>query len=121
MNTEDIIQQIDLEISKLQQAKTLLNGASPTPIKRGAGRPKKSAIAARILAVKPTKKTRGPLSAEGKAKIANAQKLRWAKVRRAAKKASHAAAAKPVAKTTKPTPATPAKAATATKTTPVKS
>jgi hypothetical protein len=118
MNTKDIIRQIDLEISKLQQAKTLLSGTSSISIKRGAGRPKKSAIAARILAVKPTTPAKRVMSAEGKAKIANAQKARWAKVRKAAKKASHATAAKPVANTVKPISA---KAVTATKAAPAKS
>jgi hypothetical protein len=114
MNTEDIIEQIDLEISKLQQARALLSGASSVSIKRGAGRPKKSAIAARILAVKPTTPKR-VMSAEGKAKIADAQKARWAKAKEAAKKASQPTAVKPVANTVKPTPTK------ATKATPVKS
>jgi hypothetical protein len=42
MNTEAIIEQIDAEISKLQQAKVLLNGVTSTPTKRAPGRPKSS-------------------------------------------------------------------------------
>jgi hypothetical protein len=81
MNTEEIIKHIDGEISKLQQARVLLLGAD-APMKRSSGRPKKKATVARILAVKPAKRV---MSIEGKAKIAAAQKVRWAKVRRAAK------------------------------------
>jgi hypothetical protein len=38
MNTEDILKQIDAEISKLQQAKGLLLD-SDSPTKKGPGRP----------------------------------------------------------------------------------
>jgi hypothetical protein len=81
LNTEEILAQIDEEISKLQQAKALLLGNAG--VKRSVGRPKKSAIASRILSVQPAK---GVLSAEGKARIAAAQRKRWAKSRKAAVK-----------------------------------
>jgi len=81
MNTEEIIKHIDGEISKLHQARVLLLGAD-APMKRSSGRPKKKATVARILAVKPARRV---MSIEGKAKIAAAQRARWAKVRRAAK------------------------------------
>jgi hypothetical protein len=83
MNTGEIIEQIDVEISKLQQARVLLLGTD-SPIKRGAGLPKKEATVSRIIAVKPTK--RG-LSPEGRARIAAAAKARWAKARKAKKSA----------------------------------
>lgn len=78
MNTENIISQIDAEISRLQQAKTILAGISTSKL---VGRSSGSNI--KTITAKPDK--RG-MSAEGKAKIAKAQKARWAKVRKAAKK-----------------------------------
>ena len=83
MNTEEIIEQIDAEIAKLQQAKGLLLG-DDSPIEHCAGRPKKEATVSRIIAV-PTK--RG-LSPEGRARIAAASKARWAKARKAKKSAA---------------------------------
>jgi hypothetical protein len=84
MNTEEIIEQIDAEIAKLKQAKDLLKGID-SPVKLGAGRPKKEAPVSRIIAVKSTK--RG-LSPEGRARIAAASKARWAKARKAKKSAA---------------------------------
>ena len=92
----EILEAIDQEILKLQQARALLADApavqavKPAAGKRR-GRPKgsvnkKAEVAAPVVA----KKTRAPLSAEGKAKIAAAQKARWAKQKKAV--------AKPVAK-----------------------
>jgi hypothetical protein len=96
MNTNEIIQQIDGEISKLQQARSLLLG-SDSRNTRSPGRPKKKATVARILAVKPAKRV---MSAEGKAKIAAAQRLRWAKVKKpTVKKIAAKKAATPVATT----------------------
>ena len=80
MNTESIISQIDAEISRLQQAKTILAGIST---KRLVGRP--SGRRQEAATAKPAKRA---MSAAGKAKIAKAQKARWAKVRKAAKKAT---------------------------------
>jgi hypothetical protein len=110
LNTEEILAQIDEEISKLQQAKALLLGNAV--VKRSVGRPKKSAIASRILSVQPAK---GVLSAEGKARIAAAQRKRWAKSRKAAVK-TVAKAAKPVKKAAakKAVKAIPVKASTPT-------
>jgi hypothetical protein len=86
LDTSKIIQQIDSQILKLQAAKALLTSAVT---KSGPGRPKKSASV-----VAPEKKSakRVP-SAEAKEKMAAAQKKRWAKVRRAAKKAAKTEAA----------------------------
>jgi hypothetical protein len=78
MNTNQILSGIDAAISKLQQARALLNGYSePAAIKRGLGRPKKVAAPKKIAA----KRT---LSADGKAHIA-AQKKRWAAAKKATK------------------------------------
>jgi hypothetical protein len=84
MNIEVIIAEIDFEIGRLQQAKALLSSTEvKKSVGRRPGRPKKSAISKRILAVKPA---RHKMSAEGKARIAAAQKARWAKSKKAAKK-----------------------------------
>jgi hypothetical protein len=91
MNTDTIIEQINAEISLLQQAKALLNGATVTATKRAPGRPK-SVVAARILSVKPTKHVKRMISAGGKARIAEAQKARWAAKRKQEKKTANAIA-----------------------------
>ncbi len=62
-----IIEEIDAEIRRLEQAKTLLNGAG---------------LANHIRPAKPGKRT---MSAEAREKIAAAQRRRWAKAKRAAK------------------------------------
>lgn len=73
MNIEEIVQQLDTEISKLQQARKVLQGHDgPFPMVRNSqGR-------------------RGPrhLSAAAKARIAAAQRARWAKVKAQKKKAA---------------------------------
>jgi hypothetical protein len=74
MDTTPIIQFIDAEIARLEQAKTLLNGHA-TPAKRG-----------RPIGSKATPQTAKPvrrkMSPEGRARIVAAQKARWAKVKR---------------------------------------
>jgi hypothetical protein len=104
MNTEEIIQQIDGEISKLQQAKGLLLGTD-SPVKKSPGRSKKKATVARIPAVKPTKRVMSP---EGRARLVAAVKARWAKARKTATVKSTAkkvATKKSVKKAVKATPA----------------
>jgi hypothetical protein len=91
MNTDAIIELIDAEISQLQQARVLLNGATVTTTKRTAGRPK-SVVAARILSVAPAKPVKRMVSAEAKAKMTEAQKARWAAKRKQDKKAANAVA-----------------------------
>jgi hypothetical protein len=93
MDTNTIIAQIDAEISRLQQAKAILSVVTDSTAlapKRLVVRPKKLATVAAIVSVKKT----GGMSAEGKARIAAAQKARWAKVRRTAEKAIKSSAAK---------------------------
>jgi hypothetical protein len=63
MKTDEIIAQIDAEIARLKQVQSLLNGSETKPTTAS--------------------KNRGPMSAEGRARIAAAQKKRWAKVKRA--------------------------------------
>ena len=98
MDTATIIEHLDAEISKLQQAKAVLAG---TDVRKGPGRPKASGAISKPVAIKPTKRV---MSTEGKKKIALAQKARWAKVRKAAKNAENTG--KTVEKVVKPTVAT---------------
>jgi hypothetical protein len=72
MDTTEIIQTIDAEIARLEKARVLLNGHTTTP-KRG-----------RTVSSKPVatlKPQRREMSAEGRARIAAAQKARWAKAK----------------------------------------
>jgi len=91
----DIIWEIDAEISRLQQAKALLSETDSGVAKRRPGRPIGSRAAKKILVALPPNASAQPrrkMSAAGRARIAAAMKARWAKVRRAAKKASGVAA-----------------------------
>jgi len=92
MDTKDILNEIDAEISRLQQVRVLLTGAAgiSTPAKKR-GRPVGSGASASAPSIV---KGRRALSPEARAKIAAAQKLRWAKSKQATKKASRAATAK---------------------------
>jgi mono/diheme cytochrome c family protein len=83
MAVSDILATIDSEIAKLRQVRALLSGgAAPTP-KKAAGRPKKVVVATKKAAkvapaaTKPAKKKRN-LSPEGRKRIAEAVKKRWA-------------------------------------------
>jgi hypothetical protein len=71
MSVTELISSIDAEIARLQQARTLL--AEGDPAKNGAAKRGRPAKKKRIL------------SAEARAKIAAAQKKRWAAVRKLAK------------------------------------
>jgi hypothetical protein len=64
MDLDAIVQTIDEEIDRLQRLRALLTDHT-APLKRGM----------------PTRK-RGTMSAEGRARIAAAQKKRWAKAKR---------------------------------------
>ena len=91
----DIIGEIDAEISRLQQAKALLSGTDSVAAKRRPGRPIGSGLGNKLPVTLPSKakvQPRRKMSAAGRARIAAAMKMRWAKVRRAAKKASGVAA-----------------------------
>ena len=83
MDFHRLIQEIDSEISRLQQARALLIGE---PVKRGPGRPK--ARVARVAAVdavaapKKSAKRKRHLSPEGRKRIADAMRKRWAERRK---------------------------------------
>jgi hypothetical protein len=70
MAISDILASIDHEIAQLQQARTLLGGG----VKPAA---KKAAVVA-PAAAKPAKKKKRHLSPEGRKRIADAVKKRWA-------------------------------------------
>jgi len=78
MALKDILDLIDVEIDRLQQAKAVLSSVTAPVVPTTApakGRPKKSADAA--PPPEPAKKKRN-LSPEGRARIAEAVKRRWA-------------------------------------------
>ena len=76
MDTNEIVAQLDTEIARLQEVKSILSGTTITQAKRG--RPNKASVAA--IAPVAAKRI---LSPEARARIAAAQKARWAKVKKA--------------------------------------
>jgi hypothetical protein len=91
MAISDILATLDRQIAKLEQARALLGGGTIAAPKKKAGRPRKAvtgakkAAAALTTAAKPAKKRKRNLSPEGRKRIAEAVKKRWA-----AKKAAEA-------------------------------
>jgi hypothetical protein len=81
MNTEEILLHIDAEIERLTEARDLVAGTVRTKISRSA---RKSGLAAPKPRAVRSKRV---ISPEGRARIAAAQKLRWAKQKRAKVKA----------------------------------
>ena len=83
MDVSKILSEIDAEITRLQQARAALVGlgGSNVVVKARRGRPKGSTNAAKavkaVKAVTPGKRTR-TLSPEGRKRIADAMKKRWA-------------------------------------------
>lgn len=108
MNTNEILEAIDQQITQLQKARELLAGANADaaavattkqPAKKSPGKRRgspKGSVNKKSVNVPPVvkKASKRTMSAEGKARIAAAQKARWA----AQKKAT--APAKPAAKKT---------------------
>lgn len=76
MDTNDIIKQIDTEISNLQQARMILIGVGPT--KKSPGRP--TSTEPKVIKPKSRK-----LTPKGRAAISAAMKARWAKKSEATK------------------------------------
>ncbi|MEO8736227.1 MAG: hypothetical protein ABI380_06770 [Edaphobacter sp.] len=82
MEVSRIIAEIDAQISKLQQARALLAGTTQQSAPKSPGRPKgrkKTASQAAPAATAPRKRK---LSAEGRKRIADAMKKRWAERRK---------------------------------------
>ncbi len=79
MDRKEIIAQIDTEIARLQEVKGILSGTTTTVVKRSLDKVKAG----------PTPITTGKrtMSPEGRARIAAAQRARWAKVKKAKKAA----------------------------------
>ncbi len=80
MNIRDIVVEIDAEISRLRQAKALLSGTRTTASRKSSGPAK--------ISVPGKARTKRTLSAVARAKIAAAQRARWAKSKKAAKRAT---------------------------------
>ena len=78
MAVSTIIAEIDAQIAKLQQARALLIGTLPQS--SGRGRPKGSKNA--VVAVSAKKTSKRKLSPEGRKRIADAMKKRWAERRK---------------------------------------
>lgn len=79
MAIQDAIEAIDREISKLQQVKELLGeGQEPAPAGKRRGRPIGSTNKTQAREESAPTRAKRVMSAEGKARIADAQKKRWA-------------------------------------------
>ncbi len=78
MEVSRIIAELDAQISKLQQARALLAGATAPAARTGPGRPKGSKNAPAATAAPRKRK----LSPEGRKRIADAMKKRWAERRK---------------------------------------
>lgn len=87
MEVSRIIAEIDAQISKLQQARALLAETNTPTVHVGRGRPKgsknsvPSASSTASTAAAPTSRKR-KLSPEGRKRIADAMKKRWAERRK---------------------------------------
>lgn len=94
MNIPEVLRALDAQISQLQHARQLLSASTSTPIQskepgKRRGRPPGTAKTVEVEAKPAGKRT---MSEEGKARIAAAQKKRWAR-----SKAARVAATPPVA------------------------
>jgi hypothetical protein len=124
MNITEIVAQLDFEISRLEQAKAILAGVSPAVIKRKPGRAASATTTAIAVAPAarraPIRVKRRPLSDDARAKIAAAQKKRWAKAKRVTKKAARATTPVTIKATAKRAPSTAKRVAVAKKPIPPK-
>jgi len=79
MDVSKIVAEIDAKIASLQQARAVLVDLDETSAaaKPRRGRPKGSTSAAKTVAAKPVKRKRN-LTPEGRKRIADAMKRRWA-------------------------------------------
>jgi hypothetical protein len=84
MGLSDILASIDREIAHLQSARALLASASAPTAKKKPGRPRKLAAIVVPTLVAPAKKKKRNLSPEGRKRIAEAVKRRWAAQKKAA-------------------------------------
>ena len=94
MNLNDIVAELDAEIARLQQARVVLIGINPIG-RRKRGRPAAAALPGKATSFNPADfaekpKKRRTMSAAGREKVAAAQRARWAKFKKADKKAASA-------------------------------
>ena len=83
MEVNRIIAEIDAQILKLQQARALLAGTTTSAARTGRGRPKGSKnTASAAPATTPRTPRKRKLSPEGRKRIADAMKKRWAERRK---------------------------------------
>lgn len=82
MEVKQIVAELDREITRLTEARALLAGGGTTGRKRGRPPGKRNAVRS---------SRKGRLSAEGRKRISEALKRRWAERRKAAAKVSKAA------------------------------
>jgi len=84
MGVSEILAAVDVEIEKLQQARALLAGIAAPTLKKPVGRPKKIAPALAVSAPeKAGRKKKRNLTPEGRKRIADAVKRRWAAQKKA--------------------------------------
>jgi hypothetical protein len=90
MDVRNIVAEIDAKIASLQQARAVLMDLDENAVllKPRRGRPKGSTNAAKVVGVKISKPAarKRSLSPEGRKRIADAMKRRWAERRKAVKK-----------------------------------
>ena len=86
MEVNRIIAEIDSQILKLQQARALLAGTTTSAGPAGRGRPKGSKNGGSTVSAKAPRKRK--LSPEGRKRIADAMKKRWAERRKQNAKSS---------------------------------
>jgi hypothetical protein len=79
----NILAEIDREIAQLQHARALLTGVPAPAVKRPVGRPPKGSV---LPTVKVGKKKKRNISPEGRKRIAEAVKRRWAEAKKASGK-----------------------------------
>jgi hypothetical protein len=85
VKVEEILAGIDQEIARLQHARSLLAGDQPRRGRPRGSTSKKAAKAEKaVKAVKPTARKKRKLSAEGRKRIADAMRKRWAERKKAA-------------------------------------
>lgn len=82
MEVSRIVAEIDAQILKLQQARALLSGAVAPAVRTGRGRPKGSKNGGVAAATASTGTRKRKLSPEGRKRIAEAMKKRWAERRK---------------------------------------
>lgn len=84
MEVSRILAEIDAQIAKLQQARQLLSGTEVVRKSPGRGRPKGSKNVVAKAAAEAAAPRKRKLSPEGRKRIADAMKKRWAERRKQA-------------------------------------